>query len=199
MRSAVSETLAFFRENPFSTILSRIRAREVPPLLQFFVYGVCGALSTIVFVGIVATLNYTLLPAHPGMRVTTHPLVVLGHAVIWPADSAPDHSQIIAAGAAGDEIRSWNYFINNCIGFLFANIVAYVTNILFVFKTGRHHPVLEFLYFTLVSGISFAVSQVAGPWLIHRFGIDTNVAMLTNLVASVLLNFVARKFFVFKN
>ena len=39
---------------------------------------------------------------------------------------------------------------------------------------------------------------MAGPWLVNQFGVPTNVAILTNLVTSMLLNFVCRKFFVFK-
>jgi hypothetical protein len=68
-----------------------------------------------------------------------------------------------------------------------------------VFKGGRHHPVLEFVYFTLISGIAFVLSQVAGPKLVTWFGIPTNVAILTNVLTSMLLNFVCRKFFVFKS
>ena len=97
-----------------------------------------------------------------------------------------------------NDLRSKNLLINNCIAFFITNILAYVTNIILVFKPGRHHPIVEFLLFTVVSGVSFGISQVAGPWLVKEFGVPTNVAILTNMVASMLLNFAGRKFFVFK-
>ena len=98
-----------------------------------------------------------------------------------------------------DQIRSRNLFINNCIGFTLANIVAYITNVMFVFKPGRHHPAREFLLFTLVSGISFVISQMAGPWLVKAYGMPTNVAILSNLFVSMMLNFAARKAFIFRD
>ena len=97
-----------------------------------------------------------------------------------------------------DELRAHNLLINNTIAFAAANVVAYITNILFVFKSGRHHPVMEFVYFTGGSTVSFVISQFAGPWLVHHYGLPTAVAIITNIAASVLLNFAIRKFFVFK-
>lgn len=173
MNSAISDAITFFRQNDVKTILTRIRARNVPPLIQFTVYGMCGCLATVVFLGIVIVLSKTVIPAYEGMIVDGSPMT--------------------------DTLRAKNLLINNTIAFLVANVVAYITNILFVFKGGRHHPVLEFLYFTLISGIAFVISQAAGPWLVNRFGIPTNVAILTNVVTSMLLNFVCRKFFVFKS
>ena len=161
--SALSDAIAFLKQNDFN----------VPGLIQFGVYGMCGALATVVFIGTVIILSKTLIPAYEGMMVNGQPIT--------------------------DGLRATNLLINNCIAFFITNIVAYVTNIMFVFKPGRHHPVMEFLFFTLVSGISFGISQIAGPWLIHEFGVPTNVAILTNLVTSILLNFAGRKFFVFKS
>ena len=43
----------------------------------------------------------------------------------------------------------------------------------------------------------YPVLEVQG--LVNRFGIPTNVALLTNVVTSMLLNFVCRKFFVYKS
>jgi putative flippase GtrA len=97
-----------------------------------------------------------------------------------------------------DAHRARNALINNCIAFMIANVVAYVTNVMFVFKPGAHGPVMEFLLFTGGSGASFLISQLAGPYLIKRFGLPTQVALGTNVVASMLLNFVIRKFIVFK-
>jgi putative flippase GtrA len=199
MKSAISDAVTFLRTNDIKTILARIRERRVPGLIQFAVYGMCGGLATVFFLGIVIALSKTLFPAYEGMSVTNEPVLVFGKPRLWPADATPEHSQIIAGDKPGDVIRGANLLVNNTIGFLIANVVAYVTNILFVFKGGRHHPVLEFVYFTLISGIAFVLSQVAGPKLVTWFGIPTNVAILTNVLTSMLLNFVCRKFFVFKS
>lgn len=172
MPSALSDSIAFLRENDVKTILSRIRQRNVPPLIQFCVYSMCGGLATVVYLSVTLILSSTVLPAMDGMLVDGKPI--------------------------SDALRAKHLLINNCIAFALANVVAYVTNVLFVFQTGRHHPVLEFLYFTAVSFVSFGISQIAGPWLVDHYGISTKLAMLTNVVASALLNYVFRKFFVFK-
>lgn len=173
MRSSVSEAFTFFRDNRLSTIWSRIRAREVPWLIQFGVYGFCGALSTVVFVGQVILLSKYVIPAFDGMIVDGAPIT--------------------------QDLRAKNLLINNSIAFFVTNLFTYVVNVLLVFKRGRHHPFAEFFYFTLVNLVSFGISQVAGPWLIHQFNIPTWAAILTNAVASALINYAARKFFVFKN
>lgn len=173
MPSAIADSIAFLRENDVKTVLSRIRQRKVPPLIQFGVYGLCGGLATVVYLGISILLSYTAFPAMDGMIVNGAPIT--------------------------DALRAKNLLINNCLAFIVANVVAYVSNVLFVFETGRHHPVLEFLYFTVVSFVSFGISQIAGPWLVSHFGVSTVFALLSNVVASALLNFVFRKFFVFKN
>jgi putative flippase GtrA len=172
MTSAISESISFLRQNDLKTIFARIRERNVPPMIQFAIYGMCGGLATVVYLGCSIFLSYKVFPAMDGMIVNGAPIT--------------------------DGLRAKNLLINNCIGFGVANVFAYVTNILFVFKTGRHHPALEFLYFTAVSFVSFGISQIAGPWLVDHFGISTKLAMFTNVIASAMLNFVFRKFFVFK-
>jgi len=173
MTSAITEAFQFVVGNDFRTILARIRARNVPPLIQFGVYGLCGGLATVVFVGLTVYLSYHVFPAMDRMIVDGAPIT--------------------------DQLRARNLLINNTIAFAVANVVAYGTNILFVFQTGRHHPVMEFLYFTAGSTLSFLISQFAGPWLVHAYGLPTAVAIMTNIAASVFLNFAIRKLFVFKN
>ncbi|MEO6971542.1 MAG: GtrA family protein [Chthoniobacterales bacterium] len=173
MNRAIIEAFQFLTGNDLRTILRRIRARNVPPLIQFAAYSLCGGLATIVFVGLTVFLSYHAFPAMDGM--------------------------IVAGAPISDELRARNLLINNCIAFAVANVVAYVTNILFVFQTGRHHPVMEFLYFTAGGTVGFLISQFAGPWLVHAYGLPTAVAIFTNILAAIFLNFAIRKFFVFKN
>jgi putative flippase GtrA len=96
------------------------------------------------------------------------------------------------------EVRALHSTYNNCIAFVFGNVFAYVSNSMWVFTPGRHHRVLEFFYFTLVSTAGFVIGLFFGPLLIQMYGIGTITAQLTMIVASVLVNFICRKFFVFK-
>jgi putative flippase GtrA len=97
------------------------------------------------------------------------------------------------------EVRALHSTYNNLISFFFGNLFAYFTNSKWVFTPGRHHRLLEFFYFTLISTVAFVIGLSTGPMLIQMYGISTLLAQLLMLVSSVLVNFVCRKFFVFKN
>lgn len=97
------------------------------------------------------------------------------------------------------EVRALHSTYNNIIAFFFGNLFAYFTNSLWVFTPGRHHRVMEFIYFSLISTLGFVIGLAAGPMLIQMYGIDTLVAQLALVVASAMVNFVCRKFFVFKH
>jgi putative flippase GtrA len=172
MVDLVSRLLAFFFKQSPSVVWRRIRERDMPWIVQLAVYGFCGVLATVVAVTQIVILSKTVIPAYEGMMV----------------DGA----------AISDDLRAKNLLINNTISFLTTNVFVYFMNVMLVFKRGRHHPWMEFLYFTVINGLSFGLSQVAGPWLVHQFGVGTNVAIATNTVFAALINFVARKFFVFK-
>ncbi len=172
MPSAITEALDFFRNHDWATIFKLIRAHEVPGLVQFLIYSICGGLATFTYVATSLALSHTVIPAMDGMVVNGAPMT---------------HSH-----------RARNALINNCIAFALANVVGYITNVMFVFKGGRYSPVNEFLLFTAGNCVAFVISQFAGPYLIKRFGMKTTHALMLNVVASILLNFVIRKFIVFK-
>ena len=96
------------------------------------------------------------------------------------------------------EVRALHSTYNNMISFFFGNLFAYVTNSLWVFTPGRHHRVMEFIYFTLISTLGFGIGLFFGPLLIQIYGINTLLAQLMTVFSSVLVNYVCRKFFVFK-
>lgn len=172
MLAQIAEALAFFLKQSPAAIWRRVRARDMPWMVQLAVYGLCGVLATVVSVGQIVLLSKTLIPAYEGMIVNGEPIT--------------------------DALRAKNLLINNTISFLTTNVFVYFMNVMLVFKRGRHHPWMEFFWFTLINGISFALSQVAGPWLVHQFGVPTNIAIFTNTVFAALINFLARKFFVFQ-
>lgn len=97
------------------------------------------------------------------------------------------------------DVRALNSAYSNTVAFIFGNFFAYYTNSKWVFTPGRHGRLVEFLLFTAISSVSFFVGLMAGPYLIHRYGISTLLAQLFNQVTSVMVNFICRKFVVFKN
>ncbi|MDB6006767.1 MAG: hypothetical protein JWR15_3754 [Prosthecobacter sp.] len=168
MMSKIGEALQFFRENDWRAIWRRLNTRDTHPLIQFIKYGICGIGS---------------------LTITTAIFVSLSKWGMFPA--------LVSSGVP-DEVRALNSTYNNLISFFFGNIFAYVTNSLWVFTPGRHHRVLEFFYFSAVSTVGFSIGLLAGPLLIKMYGISTFVAQLLLIVSSTVVNFLCRKFFVFK-
>lgn len=98
-----------------------------------------------------------------------------------------------------NDVRWLHSLYSNIPAFIVGNFFAYFTNAKWVFTPGRHGKGVEFLLFTLVSSISFFVGLFAGPFLIRTYGISTLLAQLLMVVSSVLVNFVCRKFVIFKD
>ncbi|MFV1995411.1 MAG: GtrA family protein [Verrucomicrobiales bacterium] len=147
-----------------------LNSRDAPATIQFLKYGVSGGLATFVNVAIVVVLGVTLLPVFPGLI----------------GESIPD------------PVRETNMKIANLIAFPFANFAAYYLNVLWVFTPGRHSRWKEFWLFTLISAISFGAGMFGGPELIGWFGAPSWVAQAGFVVTAALVNFVCRKFLVFK-
>ena len=139
--------------------------------------------------------------AHPLLQFIKYGLCGGGafvtHQTVWAVLSSTVYPAI--ASDIPQDVRALNSTINNCIAFVFSTSVAYVTNVLWVFTRGRHHRMLEIFYFFLISFVSLAGGLAAGPWLIKVYGINTLLAQLSMTVASVLINYVCRKFFIFKH
>lgn len=198
MRRQTVEALEFFFKQSPATIWRRLRAREMPWMVQLMVYGLCGVLATVVSVGQVVILSKTLIPAYEGMLIEPSSAIIR-----FISSLLPGHAELVVEAekngfVLSDTLRAKHLLVNNTIAFVTTNVFVYWMNVMFVFKRGRHNPWVEFLWFTVINGVSFGLSQIAGPWLVHRFGITTNLAILTNTLFAVAINFVARKFFVFK-
>jgi putative flippase GtrA len=161
------------------TILRQFKGREHTPFIQFVKYGIGGAFATLVHMALFYLLALKMLPALSPNDVIAHLLRL-----------SPD--------PVSDGLRARNYMFDYTVAFLFSNLVAYVINIYWVFHRGRHHWVLEIAYFYGVSGISALVGTLLTGYLIHSFGVSTTFAFGVNVVISLLINFVVRKFFVFK-
>ncbi len=148
-------------------------------MIQFIKYAIAGGLATV-----------------------TH--IVIFHLVAWkmfPALQEHDHAVQffkLPIRKINDAQRARNSMISNTIAFLFANMVAYITNILWVFQRGRHPIVIEILLFYAVSGLSVFLGTILMGVLIKRFGMLTTYAFASNIVTAVLINYAVRKYFIFQ-
>jgi len=94
--------------------------------------------------------------------------------------------------------RAWNLFVVHLVAFLPSNFAAYALNRWLVFTPGRHHPRKELTLFTIISFISFAIGELLPVWLVNSFNVPNNVAHLSFVISSAMVNFVCRKFLVFE-
>jgi putative flippase GtrA len=153
-------------------------------LLQFLKYAISGVIATgvhlIVFYGMTTFLWPALTADDPALPF----LAWLG------ARAAP--------AALTDAERAARALAANGVGFVLSNLTAYVLNILWVFTRGRHRWWVEIGLFYAVAGVSLIVGSALQTWLIARLGWSTTVAFGANVVVSLMINYVLRKFVIFR-
>ncbi|MBI5622887.1 MAG: GtrA family protein [Elusimicrobia bacterium] len=159
--------------------LSRWLRHDVHPAVQFVKYALAGVLATAVDVLVFYLAAILLLPA----LTPTDPAAVLLGLELAPVP---------------DAVRSSHYVWSKVIAFFFSNLTAYAANVLWVFVPGRHRRWVEFSLFLAVSATSFVVGTSLGWMLIEWAGLPTTYAYVANGVAALAINFVCRKFLVFK-
>jgi len=136
-----------------------------------------------------------------GVATITH--IFTFHLIAWkffPALQEKDHAVRLlnlSIRKVSDATRSKNSMISNFIGFLISNMVAYITNVLWVFEGGKYSFIVEIILFYCVSGISILLGTMLMGFLIKRFGILTTYAFGCNIVTAVIINYAVRKFFIF--
>ena len=162
-----------------ASLLKQFTSKEHGPFVQFIKYSVWGGIATAVHIICFSLMAALVLPA-----LTSREFVVqIFHL------SVPDIS---------DSLRAQRAALDNAAAFLFSNLAAYIVNILWVFKQGRHHWALEFLLFFAVSAVSMVVGTAIQSFLISHHGLTTTVAFGGNLVAAILINYAMRKFVIFR-
>lgn len=103
-------------------------------------------------------------------------------------------TELESLSAAEKAIR---FNANNLIAFVFSNAVAYGTNLMIVFQGGRHGRVKEFLMFSGISFLAMIPALVLGSMALLK-GIETPWAQLIFVITAAMVNFLCRKFLVFK-
>jgi putative flippase GtrA len=103
-----------------------------------------------------------------------------------------------AFDGAPKDVLKWNQIYANLWALPIGNVVAYVTNAVWVFTGGRHGRWKEFALFSLINAISGVAGILAGPFLRESLQTDWWIAQLMLIITSALVNFICRKFFVFQ-
>ena len=152
---------------------------DIENLIQFIKYALAGGLATLTHIGVFHLFAWQLFPA---LQPKDH-LVRLLDLQLRPIEEGR---------------RARNSMICNVLAFIIANLVAYVTNILWVFEPGRHPFIIEIFLFYCVSGISVGIGTLLMGLLIKRFGVLTTYAFAANIVSAVMINYAVRKFFIFQ-
>ena len=154
------------------------------PLVQFFKYGVVGGMATGVDMAVFFLSAWFIFPA-----LTESDLFVRLFGAFGVAVPVVDIDQ---------GLRANRQFYDNIIAFFFSNTFCYIVNALWVFQPGRHSRLKEFGLFFAASGVSSGAGILIADVLVRMAGMQTSVSYIAKIVASVLINYVARKKFVFK-
>jgi len=152
---------------------------EAGPLVQFVKYGISGGLATFVHIVIFHLVAWKIFPSFQEKDLF---IVILG-ITVTEVDVAT---------------RSLNSMLSNGVAFICSNMVAYIINVFWVFKAGRHNRFIEIGLFYLVSGVSVVIGTSMMGFLIRYYGMQTTYAFAANIVSAVMINYAMRKFYIFK-
>lgn len=172
MLSLLTASWRFICQNDLPAIWRALISRDAHPLLQFMKYGLCGVAAAVTHNGVMIALSLTLYPAGKGMLVD---------------------GQVIS-----EALRSHNLVLNNAIAWPFGTLVAYWLNIAFVFTPGRHSKWMEMVLFWIISAIGFFPGAFVVHWMAEGLGLPSTISQLGFIFTSVLVNFLCRKFVIFK-
>ena len=159
-------------------MLSEFLSRDASPLAQFVKYALAGGVATATHILVFFVVGFFLFPC-----VNKEDILVRLFRL-----KAPEVDE-------GRRARHAVY--SNILAFFVSNTVCYVINRLFVFQPGRHSVVVEFLLFLVVSAVSMGIGTTVMGELIKRLRMQTTYAFGANILSSLAINYVMRKFFVF--
>ena len=160
-------------------ILAQFAGREAHPVVQFIKYGMAGGAATLVDMAVFGFLAWKVFPA-------------------LSADEFLVEFFGLPVSDVSDVVRARHFFINTWLAFIFGNLTAYLINIVWVFEPGRHKRYVEIGLFYAVSLTSVTLGSLLGWALIRWLGMTTTATYLCKLVASLMINYTGRKYFIFK-
>ena len=160
-------------------LLEQFTSPQAGPLVQFIKYAIGGGVATAVDVFVFYLLSWKIAPAlndnDPIVRKFRLPIVHID-----------------------EDKRSRRFILNSAIAFVFSNFTAYLINIFWVFEPGRYAWYVELGLFYVVSGLSLFIGTFLGWLLIRTFRLSTTYSYITKLISALLINYVCRKFVIFK-
>ena len=148
------------------------------PGIQFLKYSMCGGTAMAVDMVVFFLVAWLLFPA-----LTENDVLV--RLFSMEVEPVPEH------------MRTINFCIGNAMAFMASNLTAYILNVLFVFKAGKHSRWKEVGLFYLVSAISVGIGVGIGAVLIQGFGLSTTFSYVAKAVSTTLINYAARKYIIF--
>ncbi|MBR7180569.1 MAG: GtrA family protein [Kiritimatiellae bacterium] len=163
---------------------SKILSRDCGPFWQFVKYGTVGVLSTAVQTVVFYVLASTCLKC---LAADDWAVAFLGLPSAEFAEDAPWYLSRGSLAAAA-----------TAIGFTVANVFCYVLNRRYVFTPGKYGVAAEFAMFFSAAALSTVAALALMKIFIDVFGMMTSLAVVAEIVISFLVNFVVRKFFIFK-
>ena len=148
-------------------------------MIQFVKYGISGGLATFVHIVVFYLFAWKIFPS---LQEKDFFVVLFG----------------ITVTEVNVVTRSLNSMLSNGVAFIFSNLVAYIINVFWVFRAGRHNRIVEIGLFYLVSGVSVIIGTSMMGFLIRYYDMQTTYAFTVNIVSAVMINYTMRKFFIFK-
>ena len=166
--------------------VKKILSHDAPPLIQFIKYGAVGVLSTFIQMAVFYLLACTVILC---LNSEDAFLKLLDYFNI-------DSKSIVVN--ISDSTRAWRAAFATGIGFVIANVFCWIMNRLFVFKPGRHKWYIEFFLFFSTALIALFTGIAIQTVLIKFAGWTTSSAFILEIVSSFAINYIVRKFFIFK-
>lgn len=157
----------------------RFLSHDSGPFAQFVKYGAIGVASTLVQMAVFYLLASTVCRC------------------LGPEDSAVKWFGLPAVELSRFA-RGLRFAVDTVVGFSVANVFCWLMNRAFVFRPGKFAWYKEFGMFFGAAACAMAIATGLSWMLIHWVGLQTSVAVVIEVVVSFIVNFVARKFFIFK-
>lgn len=159
-------------------------SHDAGPFWQFVKYGAVGVAATCVqmavFYVLAATCLKCLTPDDWAVANLGMPSVTFDGTEPWYA------SRWFLAAAA------------TAVGFVIANIFCWLLNRAIVFRPGKFAWYVELALFFGASSFATLVALAVQSLLIRYVGVTTSFAVIVEVAVSFVVNFCARKFFIFR-
>ena len=157
----------------------RFLSNDSGPFAQFVKYGAIGVAATLVQMTVFYVLASTCCRC----------LGANDWAVEWFGLPSVELSRLV---------RGFRFAVDTAIGFSIANVFCWLMNRAFVFRPGKFSWYKEFGMFFGAAAGAMALATGISWVLINWVGLQTTAAVVIEVVVSFVVNFVARKFFIFK-